>query len=645
MQKLFLAFFVAFLLGVLPASAQYMPGGGGGSTPAGSTYAVQYNAGSVLGGAGPGISGYVLTSNGSGSAPTFQAVAGTGTVTSVTFTGDGIIDSSTPSSAVTGAGTVTATPLTTSQYFYLGRSASGTGAFSFQQISFPQLSGSVAASQMPAFTGDITTSAGAVATTLATVNSNVGSFTNASITLNGKGLVTAASNGTAPVTSFTGDSTVLNNSASTGTVTATLANAAAYSVLANNTGSSATPTYAQSGVLLGQQAITASTTTLTASSPTLNYLNNTSNSVAVTLPGASAAPGKIFIFEGTGTAGNAVTITRAGSDTIEAVTSVALGTGSLYSGYTLISDGISNWRIIGLSPIAGWTGATSGQILSSSGSATVTSWNYGWLKQSSTAITAASTTLTNASNSYQAIDNTSNSIAITLPGASTCAGKIFFFKHTNGTTGANTITISRAGSDTIDGQTSMTLSGAAINAYMGIESDGTSKWSMFTYVPSVVTGNLFYTNSSGVLAALGIGSTNGTLQVQSGLPAWTNNPVFGNVTLNHEIGGSSAPTIAAGAGAGTSPGAITITGTDSAGQISVTTGTLPSISSVICTVTFNAAYGSTPYVVFSAANGAAALGAAVVYAVAPNASTFTLSSDTTALTAATTYVWNYTVSQ
>ena len=61
-------------------------------------------------------------------------------------------------------------------------------------------SGTLLAARMPALTGDITTSAGAVATTLATVNSNVGTFGSSSavavITVNGKGLITAASNAT-----------------------------------------------------------------------------------------------------------------------------------------------------------------------------------------------------------------------------------------------------------------------------------------------------------------------------------------------------------------------------------------------------------------------------------------------------------------
>lgn len=58
--------------------------------------------------------------------------------------------------------------------------------------------GTVAAARMPSLTGDIATSSGAVATTLATVNSNVGTFGSATqasqVTVNGKGLVTAASN-------------------------------------------------------------------------------------------------------------------------------------------------------------------------------------------------------------------------------------------------------------------------------------------------------------------------------------------------------------------------------------------------------------------------------------------------------------------
>jgi len=58
--------------------------------------------------------------------------------------------------------------------------------------------GTVPAARMPALTGDVTTSSGAVATTLATVNSNVGTFGSATtvptFTVNGKGLITAASN-------------------------------------------------------------------------------------------------------------------------------------------------------------------------------------------------------------------------------------------------------------------------------------------------------------------------------------------------------------------------------------------------------------------------------------------------------------------
>ena len=71
-------------------------------------------------------------------------------------------------------------------------------------------------------TGDITGSTTvdgsanwSIATTLATVNSNVGAFTNASVTVNGKGLVTAVSSGTAPVTSVTGTAPVVSSGGAT----------------------------------------------------------------------------------------------------------------------------------------------------------------------------------------------------------------------------------------------------------------------------------------------------------------------------------------------------------------------------------------------------------------------------------------------
>lgn len=60
-----------------------------------------------------------------------------------------------------------------------------------------KLTGTIAAARMPAFTGDATSSAGAVALTLATVNTNTGSWGSGTaipvFTVNGKGLITAVS--------------------------------------------------------------------------------------------------------------------------------------------------------------------------------------------------------------------------------------------------------------------------------------------------------------------------------------------------------------------------------------------------------------------------------------------------------------------
>lgn len=65
--------------------------------------------------------------------------------------------------------------------------------------------------------GDLTL-ASTGAATLATVNANVGSFTNASITVNAKGLITAASSGAAPVTSVGATAPVVSSGGATPTI-------------------------------------------------------------------------------------------------------------------------------------------------------------------------------------------------------------------------------------------------------------------------------------------------------------------------------------------------------------------------------------------------------------------------------------------
>lgn len=189
----------------------YLPSGGGGGSGNGTVTSVSVNSAN-------GLSGSVSTPTTTPSLTLSTSVTGVlkgdGTSISAQSTGnlsDGSADGisvSGGSGAVLGSGTtITQQAATTSTNGYL--TSTDWTTFNSKQAS---------GSYMTALTGDGTAAGpGSSAMTLATVNSNVGSFSPVSMTVNGKGLVTAASSMS---TTGSGSTVALSSSPTfTGTVT------------------------------------------------------------------------------------------------------------------------------------------------------------------------------------------------------------------------------------------------------------------------------------------------------------------------------------------------------------------------------------------------------------------------------------------
>lgn len=146
------------------------------------------------------------------------------------------------------------------------------------------------------------------------------------------------------------------------------------------------------------------------------------------------------------------------------------------------------------------------------------------------------------------------------------------------------------------------------------------------YVPTVVLGT-GRTNSWG----LNISATTGA----------TNN--YAARIIGQVVNGGATPGIAAGTGAGGSP-TVSITGANNGGIINVTTGTAPTLSAVVVTVTFSNPFPSSSAVVLYPANANTTLlsGTSMVFTTG-GSTTFTITSGSVALTTVTAYSWNYQV--
>ena len=119
--------------------------------------------------------------------------------------------------------------------------------------------------------------------------------------------------------------------------------------------------------------------------------------------------------------------------------------------------------------------------------------------------------------------------------------------------------------------------------------------------------------------------------------------IDGTLSIARLTGSGPIPAIEAGAGAGT-PSAVRITGTDTAGRVTIETGPAPAPSAIIITVTFARPYANAPYVVTSPA-GASASALGFMPYIECSATAFTLNSGSVPLGASTTYLWNYHVIQ
>lgn len=224
----------------------------------------------------------------------------------------------------------------------------------------------------------------------------------------------------------------------------------------------------------------------------------------------------------------------------------------------------------------------------------------------------------------------------------------YYGMYGNGATPSSTnysMALNNAGTELyLNGSSSLVISS---NAGI-IMNGGVNHYVMPTTRPGT-NGHVMSFNTNGtfagwVAASGGGGGSVGTLDQVTDLGATTaNNITVGNVTTPKIISSGSAPSAVDGPNLDAT---VTVSGTDIAGRITVVVNSATSTPTLeeYATVTFNVAYGSTPRIVFSPGNAAAAnLGG--MYLKNPTTTNFSIAKAASGTSTVTTYIWDYMVVQ